>query len=425
MVCMVTLLILGMPIAYALGVSSLIYVVTMTDMSPMIVVQQIAGGADSLMLLALPLFLLAGEIMNRAGITQRLTRFALALIGPPRGGLSYVVVVANMLVAMVSGAAIASAAAVGSTMVPMMAEKGYPKGYAAAVNASAATIGPVIPPSIGFIIFASVAGGQASVGKLFLAGTLPGVLVALAMMVVCAVMARRQGHPRGQRHSVRELGQSFRGALPGLLMPLIILGGIFGGFVTPTEAGALAVAYGLVVGIFIHRTVRWRDLPRILVVAARRSASIMLIIASASCFGFLITRQVEGSALVAFFQSVTSQRWLLMLLVVGLILALGTVMEGGSIMIILTPMLLPVLTAFGVDPVHFGVVFQLAIMVGLLTPPVGILLFVLAGVSQVPVKTILGNLWPFYLALIAMVLLVAYVPPLSLWLVDAMGGRLQ
>ncbi|MFV2066981.1 MAG: TRAP transporter large permease [Pirellulales bacterium] len=422
---MVTLLILGMPIAYALGVSSLIYVVTMTDMSPMVVVQQIAGGADSLMLLALPFFLLAGEVMNEAGITQRLTRLALALIGPARGGLSYVVVVANMLVAMVSGAAIASAAAVGSTMVPMMEEKGYPKGYAAALNASAATIGPVIPPSIGFIIFASVAGGQVSVGKLFLAGSLPGLLIALAMMMVCAVVARRDGHPEGQRHSRRELAQSFRGALPGLLMPLIILGGIFSGVVTPTEAGALAVAYGLVAGIFIHRTVRWRDLPRILVVAARRSASIMFIIAAASCFGFLITRQVEGAAFVTFFQSVTSQRWLLMLLVVGLILALGTVMEGGSIMIILTPMLLPVLTAYGIDPVHFGVVFQLAIMIGLLTPPVGILLFVLAGVSQVPVRTIVRNLWPFYLTLFAMLLLVAYVPSLSLWLVDAMGGQLQ
>ena len=421
--CMLSLLVLGVPIAYAIGISSLVYVVLLTDMSPLLVAQQICAGADNLVLLPLPFFLLAGEIMNAAGITQRLTRFALALIGPVHGGLSFVVVIANMLVAMVSGAAIASAAAVGSTMVPEMERKGYPKGFAAAVNASAATIGPVIPPSIGFIIYASVSG--ASVSKLFLAGTLPGVLVALAIMAVCFVIARRAGHPRGERHSAAELGRSFVAALPGLLMPVIILGGIFGGLVTPTEAGVIAVAYGLIVGLYVYRSLRWSDLPDILVVTARRSASILFIIACASLFGFLITREVEGAAFVAFFQNVTTHRWLMLLLVVGLILVLGMVMEGGSIMIILTPLLLPVLKSYGVDVVHFGVVFQMAIMIGLLTPPVGILLFVLAGVSQVSVKDILRNLWPFYLTLIAALLVVTYFPDISLYLVDALGAQLK
>ena len=420
---MLVLLILGVPIAYAIGISSLLYVVLLTDMSPLIIVQQVSAGADTMVLLALPFFLLAGEIMNAGGITKRLTRLALAVIGPIPGALSFVVVVANMLVAMVSGAAIASAAAVGSTTVPMMEKSGFPKGYAAAVNAAAATIGPVIPPSVGFIIYASVSG--TSVGQLFLAGTIPGILIAIAIMATCAVIARRQGHPKGERHSARELATSFWAALPGLFMPVIILGGIFGGLVTPTEAGVLAVAYGLVIGFFLYRSIKVQDLPRILLVTARRSASILFIIACASCFGFLISREVEPAAFVGFFQSVTDQRWLMLLLVTGFILLLGTVMEGGSIMIILTPLLMPVMASYGVNAVHFGVVFQLAIMIGLLTPPVGILLFVMAGVSQVPVTKILRDLWPFYLVLTAMTLLIAFVPDISLFLVNLLGGNIK
>lgn len=420
---MLLLMFLGLPIAYALGLSSLVYVVACTDMSPLIIAQRVCVGADSLVLIALPFFLLAGEIMNAAGITQRLTRLALALIGPPRGGLSYVVVAVNMLIAMVSGAAVASAAAVGSTMVPMMEKKGYPRGYAAALNAAAATMGPIIPPSVGFIIYASVSG--ASVGQLFLAGTVPGILLALGTLVVCVWAAYHYGYPRGERHSRRELWESFRSALPALLMPVIILGGIFGGLVTPTEAGALAVGYGLLAGFFIYRSLSLKDLPGILLVTARRTATIMLIIACASCFGFLITREVDAERFIALFQSLTQSRAVLLLLLLGLILLLGTIMEGGSIMIILTPLLLPVLKAYKIDLVHFGVVFQLGIMIGLLTPPVGMLLFVLSSISRVSVRTIVRNLWPFYLMLGVLLLLVTFVPELSLWLIKVSGGSLK
>ena len=383
---MLLLLILGMPIAYALGISSLVYILATPELSPMIVAQRICIGADSMVLLALPFFLLAGEIMNTAGITRRLTRLALAIIGPPRGGLSYVVVAVNMLVAMVSGAAIASAAAVGSTMIPMMDRKGYPRGYAAALNAAAATMGPIIPPSVGFIIYASVSG--ASVGKLFLAGALPGTLLAAGTIAVCAWTAYRHGYPGGDRHSRKELWESLLSALPALMMPIIILGGIFGGLVTPTEAGALAVGYGLLAGFCFYRSLHLRDIPGILLITARRTASIMIIIACASCFGFLITREVDAVQFIGFFQSVTQSRSIFLLLILGLILILGMIMEGGSIMIILTPLLLPVLKAYQIDIVHFGVIFQLGIMVGLLTPPVGMLLFVISGISGVSVQDI-------------------------------------
>lgn len=420
---MLLLLVLGMPIAYALGLSSLIYVVTCTDMSPLVVAQRVCVGADSLVLLALPFFLLAGEIMNAAGITRRLVRLSLAIIGPPRGGLSYVVVAVNMLIAMVSGAAIASAAAVGSTMVPMMEKKGYPRGYAAALNAAAATMGPIIPPSVGFIIYASVSG--ASIGQLFLAGTLPGILLAAGTLAVCAWVAGRHGYPGGEQHSRRELWESLRGALPALMMPVIILGGIFGGLVTPTEAGALAVGYGLLAGFFIYRSLRLSDLPGILLITARRTASIMIIIACASCFGFLVTREIDAGSFIGLFQSMTQHRSVLLLLLLGLILLLGMVMEGGSIMIILTPLLLPVLKTYNVDLVHFGVIFQLSIMVGLLTPPVGMLLFVLSSISRVSVRTIVHNLWPFYLMMVAVLLIVTFVPEVSLWLVKLLGGGLK
>lgn len=418
---MFVLMMLGMPIAYAIGVASLIYVVTCTDISVMVVAQRICVGADSLVLLALPFFLLAGEIMNAAGITQRLTRLALALIGPPRGGLSYVVVAVNVLVSMVSGAAVASAAAVGSTMVPMMEKKGYPRPYAAALNATAATIGPIIPPSVGFIIYASVSG--VSVGKLFLAGTVPGILLAFSILIVCIVQAYRHRYPAGERHSWRELWISFREAVPALLMPVIILGGIFGGLVTPTEAGALAVAYGLFAGFVVYRSLDGATLLRILLITARRTAAVMFIIACASCFGFLIAREVDAGGMISMVQGLTQSRTTLMLMVIGLILVLGTVMEGGSIMIILTPLLMPLLKAYEIDAIHFGVVFQLGIMVGLLTPPVGMLLFVLSGISRVSVRTMVRNLWPFYIMFAILLLVIAFVPEISLWLTE--GSKVQ
>lgn len=421
-ISMLLFLVMGVPIGYAIGLGSVVYILLQTDISLMLVAQQICHGADSLVLLALPFFLLAGEIMNASGITKRLIRFALAMIGPVRGGLSYVVIAVNVLVAMVSGAAIASAAVVGSTLVPTMKKQGYPEGYAAALNASAATIGPIIPPSIGFIIYASVAGGEASIEKLFIAGAVPGLVIALSLAAVCAVVSTLRKYPKGEKHSRAEFWASLKGAALGLLMPVIILGGIFGGIVTATEAGVLAVAYGVLVGFFVYRSLTVSKLVQALLVTAKRTASIMLIIACASCFGYLIARQVEGGAFIAFFQGVTQQRWLFMLMVIALILLLGTIMEGGSIMIILTPLLLPVLKAYGINVVHFGVVFQLAIMVGLLTPPVGILLFVMAGVSRVSVKEILKNLWPFYLVLIALCFVFAFVPELSMWLVHVLTG---
>jgi C4-dicarboxylate transporter DctM subunit len=419
---MLLLMLLGIPIGYAVGIASLLYVVLASDISSAIIVQQICAGADSLVMVALPFFLLAGEIMNESGITHKLTRLALSLLGPVRGGLSHVVVIANVLVAMVSGAAIANAAAVGSTMIPMMIRKGYPKDFAAAVNAASAIIGPVIPPSVGFIIYASVSG--VSVGKLFLAGTIPGILLAIGIIIVCAIIAKVEKHPKGEPFSFLELRNSFLSALPGLFMPIIVLGGIFSGVVTPTEAGALAVVYGLIVGLFVYRSLKFRDLPGIFLTSAKRSASILFIIAGAACFGFLLSREMDVAVFVGFFQFFDGYPVLIMLSIIGVILLLGMFMEGGSIMVILTPFLLPLVVSFGIDPVHFGVVFQIAIMVGLLTPPLGILLFVISGTSDVPIKSICLRLLPFYAVIVIILLLIAFVPQISLRLVLQQGKNL-
>jgi C4-dicarboxylate transporter DctM subunit len=417
-VSMVILILLGVRIAYALGISSLLYIALYTDMSVLTVAQRISLGADSIVMVALPFFLLAGELMNAVGITDRLVRFAMALIGKVSGGLSFVVVLTNMIMAAISGAAVASGAAVGSVMIPSMVKAGYSKGFAGAVNAAAATIGPVIPPSIGFIIFASVS--NASIGKLFVAGTIPGLLMGALMMALCYMISRKRKYPSGETRSYVELKTSLKDAFWSLLMPVIIIGGIMTGLVTATEAGALAVFYGLIVGLFVYKSITLKDLPLILLNTAKQTARIMIIIACAGVFGWIISREIDPNVLVDSFLSISDQRWVFMLLFVIAILLLGMIMEGGSIMIILTPLLLPILDQFDIDLVHFGVTFQLAIMIGLLTPPMGVLLFVISGAGNIPMRSILKEVWPFYIILVIVLFLCAYIPEISLWLVQIM-----
>lgn len=432
------LLVIGVPVAVAIGLSSVVYVlVGDTTLRAVALAQMTTSGADAYILLAVPFFILAGELMNAGGITRRLVAFAVSLVGWARGGLAYVVVIVNMVMAGVSGAAIADAAAVGSVMIPSMVRAGYRPGFAAALNAAAATVGPVIPPSVGFIIYASLA--NVSVGKLFLAGAVPGLVLGLYLMGTCYVIARTRGLPRTGRApqgalagtgspeeakaGPEETGPLGRGALrglwdalPALLMPAIILGGIVGGVVTPTEAGVLAVLYGLLVGAVVYRELRTSDLPYLFAKAARQTATILYLIASAKAFGWLLTREGAPAALTSGLAAIDCPPWAFLLIFNVATLALGCFLEGGSLMIILTPILLPVLDAYGIDPVHFGVVFQLNIMVGLLTPPVGMLLFVIAGVSRVPLGEIIRELWPFLLALLLALALVTYVPAVTMML---------
>lgn len=420
---MLVLLAAGLPVAFAIGIASAVFVLLgpalagTQQVPPVVMAQTITSGANEFILLAVPLFILAGELMNAGGITRRLIAFAEALVGSVRGGLAYVVVLVNMIMAGVSGAAIADAAAVGSVMIPSMVRSGYRRGFAGAVNAAAATVGPVVPPSVGFIIYASVANHPTvSVGKLFLAGAIPGVIMGLYMMVVCFIVARRGNLPRAPRTSLRRVLAGLRGAALALLMPVIILGGILTGAVTPTEVGAIAVLFGLVAGVFVYRELRLRDLPPLLARAARQTAVVMIIIATAKLSGWLLTYNDVPEMLMRAFLSISEQPWVFLLIMNVVIIMLGCVMEGGSLMIILTPLLLPALIGYNIDLVHFGVVFQLNIMIGLLTPPIGMLLYVITGVSGVEMGEVLRDLWPFLIALVLVLVLITYVPAITLFL---------
>ncbi len=413
--CMLVLLVLGVPVALAIAISSACYILFFCEgVAGVVIAHRIVSGSDSFILLAVPFFMLAGELMNAGGVTKRLVRFAESAVGGVRGGLSYVVIVVNMIMAGVSGAAIADAAAVGSVMVPSMIKGGYRRGFAAAVNAAAATIGPVIPPSVGFLIYASLA--NVSVGKLFVAGAIPGVIMGLYMMAVCYVVAHRTALPRGEKASIGKVLGGLWEAAWALFMPVIILGGILGGIVTPTEAGVIAVLYGLLVGVFIYGEIRLRDVPGILAKTAKQTAVIMFVIACAHAFGWILTREKAPELLMEGFGAITDKTWVFLLILNGVVILLGCFMEGGSIMIILTPLLLPLLAKYGVDRVHFGVVFQLNIMIGLLTPPVGMLLYVITGVSGVKMPEILRELWPFFIVLVLVLLLISFVPAITLFL---------
>ena len=416
---MLVLLAAGVPVAFAIAMSSAAYILLGGGHTPQVVLAQMTvSGADNFILLAVPCFMFAGELMNRGGITRRLVAFAESIVGSLHGGLAYVVIIVNMIMAGVSGAAIADAAAVGSVMIPSMTKAGYRRGFAGAVNAAAATIGPVIPPSVGFIIYASLA--NVSVGKLFLAGAVPGVVMGLYMMAACFIIARRGGLPRGERTSLRKVALGLKDAIWALLMPVIILGGILGGVVTPTEAGVIAVLYGLFVGIAVYREIRLRDIPFLLAKSAKQSAIVMFVIACAKTFGWLLTHMGAPQMLMNAFGSISDQAWVFLLIMNAVVIVLGCFMEGGSIMIILTPLLLPVLASYHVDLVQFGVVFQLNIMIGLLTPPVGMLLYVITGVSGVPMNEILKDLWPFLIAILLVLLLITFVPAITLWLPGVM-----
>ena len=419
---MIVLLLAGVPVAFAIAIPSLAWVLLfMPPEAWPVAAQKIVNGSENFILLAVPLFMLTGELMNRGGVTQRLVRFAEALVGGIHGGLAQVVVIVNMIMAGVSGAAIADAAAVGSIMIPAMKEKGYRPGFAAAVNAAAATIGPVIPPSVGFLIYASVvvvSPGQPSVTpeKLFLAGAVPGLLMGLYMLVVCYVLARHWKLPRGARVPLGRLAREALGAVWALLMPVILLGGILSGVMTPTEAGAVAVLYGLLAGFFIYRELKPRDLIPILSKVARQSAAIMLVIACANLFGWIMAYNNVAESLMQGFTGLTASPHVFLIIISAIAILLGCFMEGGSIMIILTPLLCPVLEEYGVDLVQFGVIFQLTIMIGLLTPPVGMLLFVITGVSGVPMQNTLKNLWPFFVVLLLLLAMLIFIPDISLWL---------
>lgn len=418
LVLVTALILLGMDVAFSLGFACLVYLV-LTMWSPLpiplaVIPQQLVAGLDSFPLLAIPLFILAGELMNQGGVTVRLARFAAALVGWMTGGLAQVVVLVNVIMAGMSGSAVADAAATGSVLIPAMRARRYPSDMAGAVTAAASTIGPIIPPSIPFVIFGSVA--SVSVGRLFMGGVIPGLLMGLVLMLTVYWEARRRHVPRESRQSIPELAAATRDAALALLLPVIIIGGILLGVATPTEAAAVAVLWALFLAVVVYREIPPSRILTVLGQAAITSGAILITVGAASLLGWIAAAEGFGPKLASWFSGTTHSPFITLLFVNVVLLILGTVLEPVPLLLVIAPILLPVMTRVGVDPVHFGVVFVLNIQIALLSPPVGLCLFTIASIAGIPVMTLARALVPYVIALVAVLILISYFPALVLWL---------
>ncbi len=419
---MLTLFFLSVPIPASLGLAAIAAVQELGRVSAEIVIQRMFFGLDSFLILAVPLFILLGDLMVAARITDRLVAFAQALVGPLPGGLGHVSIVANMLMAGISGSGTADAAATGVVLVPAMEKAGYGRALAAAIVGAAATIGPIIPPSIIMIIYASIAGQ--SVARMFIGGIVPGVLMGIALMLIVGLLARRRGIGGGSHTSVGEIVVATRRALVVLVMPVIVVGGILGGVFTATESAAIAVAYALFVGLVVFRTVRLTDLAPIFKSATLTTGKVMFVLATASGFSWILARAgapQELAALPVFGSGAPA--WLILLALNVLLLILGCVMEAIAILLIMVPMILPIALKAGIDPIHLGVMMSFNLTIGLITPPFGSIMFVMCGIGKVSIYEFSREAMPFIAVLVVALGLITYVPALVLFLPDLVMGK--
>lgn len=407
----------GVPIAFVLGISATLYLIFAADVPLRIVPQRLFAGLDSFVLMSIPFFVLAGFLMNEAQLTARLISFANHLVGRWRGGLAQVTVVASMFFGGITGAAAAEAAALGTILIPAMEKEGYRRAFATAVVVAASLCGPLIPPSIPMLVYGISSG--ASIGDLFLAGATPGLAVGIAFLALNRFLLRRMPTAAEREAIAGVSGERFfaslRGALVALAMPAIILGGVVAGIVTPTESSAIAVLYALVVG-FVMRTLQPATALRSLATAAILSATILLIVGCASVLGWVLAAEQVPEAVARFFLSLTDRAEVFMLLVMVLLLVVGLFMETSAAIIILTPVLLPAARGYGITELHFGVVMVFGLVIGLLTPPVGLCLFIGSSIGKVPVHVLSRALLPYLGVLVALYCIFVYVPSASLWL---------
>jgi tripartite ATP-independent transporter DctM subunit len=405
---------IGMPVAFAMVVSAGAALLSLGNVPLMVLPQRIVTGADSFPMMAIPLFLLAGNLMIGGGLTDKLSRFATAMVGHFRGGLAQVNVVNSMVMGGMTGSAIADAVSDCKILVPVMVKSGYSARFAAALSGATAVIAPIIPPSIPFIIYGSISG--VSIGQLFLGGAIPGILMGVYLMVAVNVIARRRNFPRGERPTLRGIVHALRVSGPPLMLPVIILGGILAGVFTPTEAGAVAVVYALVLTMVFYRSLGAADIPKILLETGVQAGVIMLVIAAASPFSWLLAREQVGQAVVQLLAHIGDNKILFLLVLNVVLLVLGMFLDATAILIIVVPVLVPVFAALGLDPVHMGVMVVMNLMIGMVTPPFGLVMYVVCDILKVTITDFTRELWPFLLALVAILLTITYVPELVLFL---------
>lgn len=419
--CFVVFVFLRFHIALAIGVSSMIAIVFFSDISLLVLAQRLVVGVDSYVFLAIPLFILAGNLMNAGGITDRIFAFARALIGHFRGGLGHANVLASMIFAGMSGSAVADAGGLGAIEMKAMDAQGYPREFSASITVASSVIGPVIPPSIPMVIYGAMA--EVSVGRLFLGGILPGVLVAISLMVLVYIFSVRNDFPRDPKVTFAVFRARFLESFFPILTPAVILGGIVFGIFTPTEAAAVAVVYAFLLSFFVYRTVRLKDLPGILIDSMKTTAITTFVMATTSTFSYILLLGQFSDWVVAFLTSVTMNKFVMLFILNLILLFFGCIMEAGVALILLVPILVPVLNAVGIDLVHFGVVMVVNLMIGVATPPVGMCLFVVSHVADIKLERLMRAILPFLVPPILVLFLITYVPPLVTWLPNLVFGR--
>lgn len=420
LLAIIGLSLLGLPIGLSMITGSIIYLAASgQDMS--IAAEQVLNGLNgSYILLAVPLFIFSAGLMNAGTMTDRLLRFCNLLVGRFRGGLGHVNVVQSVIFAGMSGSAIADAAGSGKLIIDMMRKGGaYPASYAAAITAATAVIGPIIPPSIPMVLYALIS--DSSIGYLFLGGVVPGLLMALTQMGINSWMAHRHGFPVAERVPLREIPRLTWDALPALLMPAILLGGIYGGVMTPTEAAAVAAAYAFLVAAVLYRSISLRETYATVLASARSTAAIGMLIAGALAFNYVVTSENIPNTVRALLAGYELSQWQFLLAVNLILLVLGCLLEGSTILLVVVPVLIPTAQALGIDMVHFGVVVVVNIMIGLITPPYGLLLFIVAKLSEASLGAVVRDTMPFILAMLGALALITFVPELVLWLPRQLG----
>lgn len=413
---LVVLLIINVPIAVALGLSVVVAFMVEGNIPLLVVIQKMFNGTDSFPLMAIPFFLLAGKLMETGGISARLIRFANTIVGNLPGGLAIVAVIGCTFFAAISGSSAATTAAVGGILIPHMVKKGYDVRFSSALHAAGGTIGVMIPPSVPMVLYGVAA--STSINDLFIAGIGPGILVAISLVAYSFWVSKKKGWGGGEKHSPAEIWIAFKDAILAILMPVIILGGIYGGIFTATEAAVVAVVYALIIGLFVYREIKWKDLGEIFTGAGTMTAVIMLIIATANAFGFLMTRENIPQEIAQFMLGITDSTIITLLIINVLLLILGTFMETAVTIILMTPILLPIITTLGINPVLFGVIMVVNSAIGMLTPPVGINLLVAGKIAKLSNTEIEKAVIPFLIIMVIDLLLITYIPEISLFLVN-------
>lgn len=418
----IILLVLNVPVAFSMGIAAMLAIMSMGDLPAFVAVcHRIATGIDSFALLAIPFFILSGLLMGHGGIARRLIDFANALVGRFRGGLAFVNILTCMFFGAISGSAAAAVSSVGGFMIPLMNKMGYDKNFNASVTITAATTGLLIPPSNVMIVYSLATGGMVSIAAIFIAGVVPGILVGFALMLVSGILSVKRNYGKGETFAFAEGFIRFLRAIPALLLIVIVLGGILGGIFTATEASAIAVLYSFILAVFFYREVRIKELPKILLQCGITTSVVFLLIGTSMAMSWVLASERVPQDISATLLSLTDNKFILLLLINIILLAVGTFMDMTPAVLIFTPIFLPIVTMLGLNPLHFGVIMIMNLCIGLCTPPVGTCLFLGCGIAETTVTKIIRHILPFYAAMIAALLLCTYIDNLSMWLPKLTG----